>query len=995
LAQLHDLLALLREEFELAATEVDDHLSAWIGDAPEQAPLHCEALVDTLNRLASVMRMVQLEGLALVIEDVRDAAQLLALSDETDMAQGVGWLALWRHAVVNALSNPGTLEPAQALLEYLAEGPLPPDEDRAAQLLHLLQIPPHFGEEDAAKLAAQFAPPTAADVSLAIPDEVDAGLLETFLSDAPGQLARLGDAVRQLARHGLDGPALEDAQRVAHTFKGSGNIIGIRGVGQLAHRIEDLLEFAQQQGGQLPTPMAHSLEQATATLDQMIYALRGEEEEPEQALAQLTELVDWARAIQDDTWMRQLEGRPSNFLDLESPVSDAPDFAPSAPAGVAEPRPEVPLSGPVKAQVQPVVARFVAPPMAPPMAPAPMPPVAPTPDARATPPHETRAENPQEAQVRVGSGRLDALVRRAGQSLIQLSRQGERMAQLEQRLVAANANHALLGARLRQLMNELARQGAGLAEKKAQAGDSFDPLELNRYHELQSLGHFVNELAADSQELTAQAHAQTRDLLSTHTEQERGLKLQHRELLNARLVPLRTIAGRLRRNVSQTAAATGKQAQLRLEGEDVMLDSSVLERLTEALLHLLRNAVDHGVETPDERLMLGKPSEGQIVLRLRSDGPYVHIECEDDGCGLDLEAIRDKARQLGLLDPLAAADPERIARLILLPGFSTRDKVTEVSGRGVGMDVVAQRLRALKGELDIHTQPLRGTRFTIRLPASLGMARVLVVEVAGERFALPAEGVRMGVAASVGRRTPGQLEVDGQTWPCTPLAPLIGLHEAHEVTDADASRPRPAVVLRSGRQERAVLVDQVVESRELILQEPGNLLRQLPTVGGSALRPDGRVLFVLDPAALVQSELPTTASLQALRARSQTQRKRLLVVDDSLSVRKLLSQLLTDAGYAVRTARDGFEALQELQTASADLVITDLEMPNLNGLELARALRHDGRWRTLPVIMLTSRASEKHRTSAAQAGVNRYITKPYTDEDLLAEVLELLASPSD
>jgi chemotaxis protein histidine kinase CheA/CheY-like chemotaxis protein len=947
--QLADLLAVLRDEFETAAADIDDRLVAWMGDEPAQAPVHCEGLVDTLNRLATVVRLVGLEGQGQAFDWLRDAAQLFALSDDASMADGLGWLMLWREPLATAIQNPGSEESAQIVVEYLSAGPMPLDAAHGAHLLQLLRRAPQLDEESVAEHAAQFAPPSLDDVALDVPADADPALVEQFLHDAPGQLARLAEAVEALRRGAVPAEQLEAAQRLAHTFKGSGNIIGIRGVARLAHRIEDLIEFAQGQEGRLPAPIAADLSVATATLDQMVYALRGEESPPEPALAlaQLGRLVDWVRAIDDGEW----EARLSEQAPFAEPARE-PDVAPSGAAA---------KSAPVLA----VAGRSAAPER-----------------TAALPAAETEAQ----AQIRLPANRLDALVRRAGQALVRHSRVAERLQQAEQRLEAAAASQALLTERLRMLELQIERQGVTLSERAQAAG--FDALEMDRYSELHTLSRFVAEAAADSLELVNQARDAQRQTLQDLPEHERGLRASHRELMQARLLPFSHIAARLRRNVLQTAHATGKSAQLQLEGEAVMLDSDVLERLTDPLLHLLRNAVDHGLESPDERALLGKPTEGTVTLSVRGDGPMVEISVRDDGRGLDHDAILRKAQSLGLVAAgQARPDNAQLARLILLPGFSTREQVSDISGRGVGLDVVAQRLRALKGELDIHSEPLAGTRFQLRLPSSLGSGVALVVEAAGERFALPAEGVRMGVAASMGTRVGDELQVEQQRWPSDALAARLGLSE-DEAIDREA---RAAVVLHSGSQERALRVDRVLESRELILQEPGQLLRRLPAVAGAALRADGRVMFLLDPAHLVQpaAQLDEAARGQ-LRRRQQQQRRRLLVVDDSLSVRKGLTQLLADAGYAVRGARDGFEALQMLDAEPSELVLTDLEMPNLNGLELTRALRADTRWASLPVIMLTSRATDKHRASAREAGVNGYLTKPYTDEALLGEVRGLM-----
>ena len=747
------------------------------------------------------------------------------------------------------------------------------------------------------------------------------------LAEAPDQLALLGDTIRELARGAVDRARVVEAQRIAHTFKGSGNIIGIRGVGRLAHRMEDLLEFAVREDGTLPQPMARDLERAAATLDQMVFALRGDEEPPTDALEQLTAMIDWGRAIDDGSWPERVEQRQD--------AQPAPASTPAAPRAAAQ-----------------------------------------------APAAET------EAQVRVPASRVDRLVRQAGQSLVQHGRMAERIRHLDQRLAAMSAAQAALAARLRDLTVQIDRQGVSLQEKaEQQAG--FDPLEMDRYNELHALTRFVAEMAADSDDLTKSAREDVNAAALELHEHERALKAQHGELLRSRLLPFRHIAARLRRNVSQTAATTGKQVQLIIDGEQVQLDGDVLERLTEPLLHLLRNAVDHGIENAADRALLGKPAEGTVHLTVSRDGQTVRVECRDDGGGLNLPAIQAKAAALGLIAADADLDADVLSRLILLPGFSTREAVSDVSGRGVGMDVVAERLRAMKGQLDIATVPLEGSTFTLRVPATTGAAHALVVEAGGERFALPTESVVIGLAAGQATLVDGHLELGDKRWRVASLAALLGLPEADDIAAL-----RPAIVVRSGREEIAVWVDRVLEARELILQDTGRLLRRLRGVGSGALRSDGRVMFMLDTHALAgQDGLAMNAeAAQALRQRLRTERRRALVVDDSLSVRKTLTQLLVDAGYEVRTARDGFDALDALSREKADIVLTDLEMPNLNGLDLTRRLRQSESWSTLPVIMITSRGTDKHRSNAEQVGVSAYLTKPYSDGELLNQVRDLLAA---
>ena len=965
--RLNDFLDVLRAEFGQAADDIDAALMAWMDSDPAEAGASADSLAGTLGRLATVARMVGLEGQALALEQLAATAQLTVFGDTAGLADTLGWLMGWRLALGPAFDQPGDAQAAGGVLDYFRQAPEPLAEPLLAELGELLCRPPAVPQEDESARAASFPEPEVADVSLRVPADADPALVEAFLDQAPDQLRVLGDAVGALAEGGCPTDRLAEAQRVAHTFKGSGNIIGIRGIGRLAHRLEDVLDFAQSRGGVLPPALAQDLLEAAGSLEQMIYALRGEEPEPPQALSHLRRLTDWARSIDNGTW--ELAG--ASFTDLPRaqdgavPAGAAPDAAVSHDAGLV-----ADLSGtvlpPVVAGAEPVET----------VAPA-GPPGTATPGADPVP------------QQRVDAARLDSLTRRAGQQLVQNGRLADRLQRLDQRLSALLLAQQGLDTRLAELQAQIDRQGVNLHSRAQAAGQSFDALEMDRYNELHSLARLAAEMAADTLDLSRAARGDTREMANLLIEQEQGLKLQHAQLQDTRLVPFRQIAPRLQRNVTQTAAATGKRVRLDIEGEATMMDASVLEQLTEPLLHLLRNAVDHGIETAEVRERIGKPPQGTVTLQVQRIGHQLRVECRDDGRGLDLLAIHDKAIGLGLMDGSRIPDPQEVARLILLPGFSTRETVGDISGRGLGMDVVAQRVRAMKGRLDIHSEPFEGTRFTLELAGTTGIAHVLVVRAGGAVFALPSTAVVVAWPAVAVRREGERIVTDHGRWPARSLARAVGR------IDGDAPPAgRPVVVVRSGRQELAFEVDAVIETRELVLQDVGRLLRETRGVAGGAIRANGQVVVLLEPDALDDPQAPIDPSAaRALRERAHSRPRRALVVDDSHTVRRLLMQLLSDAGWEVRGARDGFDALAQLAQQPVDIVLTDLEMPQLNGLELTRHLKARPQGAQTPVLMITSRDTEKHRRSAAQAGVDHYLTKPYTDDDLLATVRALTAPP--
>jgi chemotaxis protein histidine kinase CheA/ActR/RegA family two-component response regulator len=514
---------------------------------------------------------------------------------------------------------------------------------------------------------------------------------------------------------------------------------------------------------------------------------------------------------------------------------------------------------------------------------------------------------------------------------------------------------------------------------------------MDRYDALHSLSRFVSEAVQDELELAREAKKHLVRGIALLRDEDYSLREQHRELLQARLVPVKSVVTRLKRNVAQTASTTGKLAQLVIQGESTTLDADVLTRLTEPLLHLLRNAVDHGLESPEERLLLGKTELGTVTLSFRRSGQEVEVICADDGRGIDLPTVHEKAIEYGLITRDAQLSEDELRRLILRPGFSTKGQVTEVSGRGVGMDVVNDRVAALKGRIEIDSKPFEGSSFTLHVPVSTGATQSLIVECAGEQVALPSDQVEQALAADEVKLslqgTQLQLDYLGAHYPAYSLSMWLGFEDK---VDLMASR-KPCVLVRAATGTIALVVDGVIDARELILQDVGRLTRRIAGVVGGAMRGDGKPMFVLDVPALeraARSSLRVTAS-SALRRRLATKRTRVLVVDDALSVRRSMEQLLEDAGYEVTSANDGFLALDSMRDKPPAIVLTDLEMPNLNGLDLTKRIREVPHFMGLPVIMITSRASDKHQDLAMQAGVDLYLTKPYSDNVLLEHVRRL------
>jgi chemotaxis protein histidine kinase CheA/ActR/RegA family two-component response regulator len=467
-------------------------------------------------------------------------------------------------------------------------------------------------------------------------------------------------------------------------------------------------------------------------------------------------------------------------------------------------------------------------------------------------------------------------------------------------------------------------------------------------------------------------------------------------VLRTRMVPIQTVAPRLQRSVRQTCRLVDKEVELTIRGADTLMDSNVLNSMIDPLMHILRNAVDHGIELPAERQRLGKSPVGHIELSVLREGNTIIIRCQDDGAGLDLTAIRHLATERGLLAADKPLEEEELARLILLPGFSTQGVATQTSGRGIGMDMVYSRLLDMKGSLRIQTQSGQGCLMELRLPVTLISTHALLVRIYERLYALSDRGIEQILYSGVGTiqklGNTMTYHLGDEIYEMTSLETLLNLPSDRR-THARAVPPILLVREETGA-IRAVLAPEAVDSRDLVVKPLGPYVPKLNGVVGATILGDGSVAPVLDLPELLRApttlrQAPTFAQPTASAAPT-VRRQSALVVDDSLSARRSLAQFVQDTGLEVRAARDGLEAIEIINSKHPDIVLADLEMPRMNGLELAAHLRANQTTHDLPIIMITSRSTDKHRREAAAMGVNAYLTKPFAENELLGHIKQLL-----
>ena len=829
-------------------------------------------------------------------------------------------------------------------------------------------------------------------------DQVDADLFPIFEEEAQELLPQLANEVRHWLSRPEDTDAASACMRTLHTFKGGARLAGAMRLGELAHRLESAIERLLAAG----TPTADAVAPLEARVDHLVddfEALR------QRDASQQAEVLAQSLASPVPSAPPEQAVAPAADVDIDVvadaasqvPAQDLPaDDSPAWPAQALD-------TGAASAtgeSLEPIdwaslpIDRLAA------MRPA----------------VRENTQGPTQAAVRVRPQLLDRLVNHAGEVAITRTRLQGQVGQIKGSLSDLTENLDRLRQQLRDIELQAETQVATRMEQARAASQQFDPLEFDRYTRFQELTRMMAESVNDVatvQRTLQRSMETTEDQLAAQARLTRDLQ---DDLLRTRMVEFEGLSDRLYRVVRQAAKETGKQVRLDIVGGNTEVDRGVLERMTGAFEHLLRNCVTHGIESPQGRAEAGKDATGTITVTLSQEGNEVGIAFSDDGAGLRLDRIRERALSLGLIDGNAQLSDDELAHLIFTPGFSTADQVTELAGRGVGMDVVRAEVNAMGGRVETHTEAGRGTRFTLILPLTTAVTRVVMLRCGQMNVAVPTHLIEM-----VRRSRPPEVEqayregtmpFGDQSLPFYWLGALLDFSPM----GVEGGRSLPVVIVRSAQQRIAVHVDEVLGNQEVVVKNLGTQLSRLPGLAGMTLLASGAVSLIYNPVALatVYGEQARSATANALAtvgdaaggwlqphakplhvAEAQSTEPDVplvLVVDDSLTVRRVTQRLLAREGYRVSLAKDGLEALELLAQERPTVVLSDIEMPRMDGFDLVRNIRADQKLAGLPVIMITSRIAQKHRDYAAELGVNHYLGKPYREEELLALVARYAAS---
>ena len=945
----------------------------------------------TIKGAASMVGLAGLSHIAYYVEEALEeiAAGQMVMNDETAalLRKTVTQIEGYLEGVLS-----GTLRERPLLAEviraYRRLRGLPEEEDEAAveeMLAEVAGAPAPVAEEEER-------PTTPPMVEMAHYEEASSELIEAFSLEAEDHLHNISTLLSSLDKQPEHKELLQDVRRSVHTLKGTAGAVGLRAIAQLAHRMEDLLDLLYVGSLAVDSDIMDLLFASADALED----LAGGEVEEETMQGILQDLYARYSTLLGQVPSVEKLARKVEPLGEEK-IIDLAELTPR-PSGDIEPETPEKIVAPVP-------------------------------------------RKPGEV-VRVPLERLDELVRLVSELVISRTVFEQRMAdfgrEVEElqfsadrlRRVSSNLEtqyevSALGGRLVLSSVDQVGNPSTGLPSATPSTGlraglrtgraglsqeatlrlgsgqafntHGFDDLEFDRYTEFHLLSRELAETASDIRMVSNELGTLIGDFDSILNRQGRLSSEIQDKLMQVRMVALATLATRLHRAVRVLAREQGKLVDLVLEGEDIELDKTVLEEMADPLLHLLRNAVDHGLEPPALRQVLGKPERGLIRLRAYHEGNQVVIQVSDDGAGLEPQILRSAAISGGYVSEADAPQlsDEELYSLAFLSGFSTSGKVSEVSGRGVGLDIVKTNVHKLKGTVTLDSTPGQGTTFTIRLPMTLAVTRALLVKAHNEMFAIPLSAVTQILRLEreeiehVGQEP--VVWVGGQVYPMLRLGQVLNLKQP-----ADETVQRlPVLILNAGAKQVALVVDQLLTGREIVIKTLGNHLRRVHGVTGATLMGDGSVVLILNPADLIieapQPEARAWTPPQPPAARAH-EALTVMVVDDSVSVRRVVSNLIKSAGWQPMAAKDGLEALEIMQHSAQlpDLILVDIEMPRMDGYELMATLIAQEAYRNIPLVILTSRAGEKHHRKALELGASEYIVKPYQDQTLLNIIRHLV-----
>ncbi|MFV1984836.1 MAG: response regulator, partial [Thiohalomonadales bacterium] len=938
-----NVLELLANELKGISGDLEDLLVTIVYGEDDKLLDAVTEYITLTECLMEACHSVELTGLSEVCSFIIENITILSSNSREDRDTILDLVQPWVNLVLEYLSEPVTEQKCLNIVNHLDNNKWPAPltgiawRDLFTKLDQDTRNSLEPDENDQRQLTA-----SPDDVLLNIAQDARPEVVDAFMQEAPQLAADFSTQLVLINKGDNIKNNIEAAQRLSHSLKGSANLIGINGIANVAHNLEDIFELLLKKKIQkLPKSLNIILQESSDCIESMIDAVLGQDTVPENSLAVLQSVLNWANNIANSDNFEQLEDSEitnNKNLAINNAITDKSD------------EPAVTTQSAVNTD-----------------------------------------------SIRVSTLTIEDMYRLIGEVSISVGQIQTQVRHLLQQSDHYRQQDNMVQQRRFDLENIIDLRGKDSVQRPFLTDDKtnsdFDALEMDQYDDLYSTTHRYIESVADSREISHSMHSELIKLDGLFLQQSRLNKELENVVIATRMVPVSSIESRLYRIVRQVCRATNKQATLELDGVDLMLDVDVLNKLVNPLMHILRNAVDHGIESPDEREFIQKNPQGKIVLKFSHDGNHVLVICFDDGQGLDYEKIRKSGINKGLLRSDHQADKKELARLVLTPSFSTRDTTTQISGRGVGLDVVHNTIKELKGTLELGDSENNGLLLTIRLPVSLVTSHSLIINSQNKLLALPTAALTQVLAPGSGHfKHLGDsmtFQLGKNIYPVRTIASLLN----QEQVEIDESKT--VILIRGDIGIIAVTIDSAVNSVDLVIKSTGSYVEKIHGVLGVSILGDGNIIPVLDILELLRAPLTKSTTFNQNKTaipKSKPDLVRVLIVDDSLSVRKSLAQLVEDAGYEPIQASDGVEAMNVLEKQRPDIALIDMEMPRMNGLELTQHIRGNDAIKDLPIIMITSRAQQKHREHAESVGVNVYVTKPYTEDKLLDEINVLITS---
>lgn len=937
-----ELLEIFLEEAEELIESISGALDEWHGD--KENLIKVAELQRDLHTFKGGARMAEINALGDLAHELEELYEGLSLGklQTTDQLFDLLHVCHDRLAdMVTALKQGKPLKAAPELITaielFIAGESLDlPDASEANQIIELVDAPlePAADQPESIQVA-----------TMAL--DADAEVVEIFMDEAEELMEELDAGIQSWQTEPENSEHNEAIQRVLHTIKGGARITGLNEIGDLAHDMETELQkrlvSKAAADGPLLTSLHNQYDLIASRIDSVLLWLNQGAQGPVTTESSTPEPVE----------------QDSNVIALRDEKDKAQDQAAQ--------------------QYQQA--------------------------------KDEQARTAPQEMIKVPASLLDGLVNLAGETSISRGRLETQVTDFGFTLEEMDGTLDRLRDQLRRLDMETEAQVLFRREQQGPDYEDFDPLEMDRYSQLQQLSRSLVESASDLVDIKSTLLDKTRDAETLLLQQSRVNTELQEGLMKTRMVPFSRLVPRLRRIVRQVSSELGKQVELHVSNAEGEMDRSVLERLISPLEHMLRNAVDHGMESTEQRKALGKAEVGNIHLDLSRDGGDVVLRLVDDGAGVNLTAVRKKAIERGLLAKDADVADQEVLQFILQAGFSTAEKVTQISGRGVGMDVVNSEIKQVGGNIVINSQQGQGTEFVIRLPFTVSVNRALMTRVGEALFAIPLNSIEGIVRITAGslrelyKQDRPTYQYGGNEYQLEYLGHL--LQDGNETRILDDNTAIPLVLVR-GSQPAAVQVDTLMGSREIVVKALGPQFNSVVGVSGGTILGDGSVVIILDLPNMMR-HINSLEYKQHIAIEQQEQEQvealtpvvedtgvtSVLVVDDSVTVRKVTTRLLERNGYEVNTAKDGVDAMATLQDYTPDLVLLDIEMPRMDGFEVATQMRHSQNLKDIPIIMITSRTGDKHKERAMSIGVTDYMGKPFQEDKLLEAIAQYTGSLSE